>query len=189
MNRSLSWIDHDQWSRLLVRSGIAAPGTAPPGPLLPGTRARPQPGGSAALLADLGPERDDRGPEYRGNLDKRLQQLLFWIGRQTGAEIIFVADDGGLPLATVGAASDLVTASAVLSAAYAELWPLEDERHPAFTCLLFGGSRTLTLTAVPTLWGHFALGFLRDGFTDPSLLRRIRHELDRAFNEKGEIDG
>jgi hypothetical protein len=168
---------------------MPARGAVPTGPLLAGGLRTPQPGRSAPLPGDLGLRREERAPAYSGNLDQRLQQLLFWIGRQTGAEVLFVADDGGLPLLTIGAASELVTASAVLSAAYSELWPLEDERHPAFTCLLFEGSRTLTLTAVPTLWGHFALGFLRDGFTDPSLLRKIRHELERAFNEKGEIDG
>jgi len=189
MSRYLSWTDGERWSRLLERSGLTAPGATPIEPPGPGVPRGQQAGLVPSPPSGIERPADGRGPEFRGNLDQRLQQLLFWIGRQTGAEVLFVADDGGLPLLSVGPASELVTASAVLSAAYAKLWPPEGERRPSFTCLLFEGSRTLTVTEVLTPWGRFALGFLRDGFTDPSSLRRIRRELGRAFNEKGEIDG
>lgn len=195
MNRSLCWVDQERWQHLVERCGLTPPagqGWIPATRLAPlaaaaGTQRRTPPAGARAPVPAAGAE--PPAPDFEGPIDQRLDQLLEWIGRSVAADSIFVADESGLPMASVGESSDLVTTGVLLSAAYAQLWPPAAERQPLSTCLLFPDDRVLTVTESKTDLGCFALGYLCDGFTAPWLLARIRRELQRAFEEKGDSDG
>lgn len=191
MSRSLSWIDEGRWNRLLSEAGLterSAP-TVPPRwsrlPVEPGQGS----GEAKPAMHRAEPREPAPPPVLEGNLDDRLRQLLFWVTRLTGADLLFISDDSGLPLQTVGAAANWVVATAPLMEGFEMVRNAVGIEDPGLCSLELKKGNVLTLVEADVEWGRFALGFVCDHTADSAALRKIQAAFHLALDEKGESHG
>lgn len=191
MSRSLSWIDAGRWSRLLAEAGLDEP--SPPTAAarwspLP-AEAAPGTGVERQAPAHREPREGPPPPVLEGNLDDRLRQLLFWVTRLTGAELLFISDDSGLPLQTIGSAANWVAATAPLMEGFAMVRDAVGVSEPGLCALELKQGNVLTLVEADVECGRFALGFVCDRTADSAALRKIQAVFYLALDEKGASHG
>ncbi len=176
-NRSLSWIDRTKWGELLgaaVGDSPIAPPTLPTERIKPTRRTLrpPHMGAAAAVPSFLPPE---------SQLDERLSAFLTWVVARTGCSAVFVADEGGLPVAEHSGSNEarIAAVSAVL-AMLQQFRQTVGESTGAWVSVHFGDN-VIHFVEVKSDWGRFGAGLVtRDSLPSKDLVE-VRDALARAF--------
>jgi hypothetical protein len=190
---SLSWIDPQDLQRLLAR--VSSPEPAPraaeaPVPLssrASRTRTLPPPMLPAPSLVD--PDSSaGRLPEFSpppGGLEERLQAFLSWVNLGVGPLTAFVADESGLPLASL-ADDELVAVTAPCMATFKHLGTLSGGEARGRMTLVVDQDRQLHVAEASCPWGRFNVAILTQTGIPDTTMKILQRGLVAALAEPGE---
>lgn len=193
MSRSLSWIDPAELSAALVRAGVRREPRDRTRPvnlylLRAGTDrpaeqpfAGPAVARAAGAARRLAPETERRFEPPEGNLQRRLEAFVDWVGESTGSGQLFVADAEGLVLIERDTDHELIAVSSSFMSLLERIRSCLGSEIRGVMSLDLDEGTTLHLVQVRTGLGRFTLGLVSTEPVRRSLSEGLRSGLESVL--------
>ncbi len=123
--------------------------------------------------------------DLSGPLETRIAAFLDWVDQTTVCSAVYLADEDGLALAQHKCRPAHISLSALILRFQADLRRWFGVSRRGIASINLDDEFTLYCIECTTRWGQMALGIVLRESLPQQTLRKIQHELEQVFTEKG----